>query len=678
MKKRTIAAIVCVAGIVGALAATAVAQSQRFPDVPPDHYASEAVEWAADVGDTTAYTDGTFKPEQPLSKRHAVVFMERYYDEIFGADQSDDFTRGDMMVLLKAINDGTLRGETPQDAAPETAGAAQSQRFPDVPADHYAFEAVEWAAEAGVTTGYTDGTFKPQRPLSKRHAVVFMERYYDEILGADQSDDFTRGDMMVLLKAINDGTLRDTAQAITMLSEGPPSVRLVFRNQQIAVVDENGEILTLTDDQSSSTVHLSQTGFRSARRAAWSPDRTRFLYSSGPDYDQQDLFVMKPDGTDKVQLSNEGYEGIADVSWSPDGLKVAYIGVHRVPTDDDPYHRIRELTVVDATGSNLRRIRLTDADHSIGFGDVSVDALSGIGGNFNYASIGSWTSDQNTIVLSAYPPIGATLSYLVNIDSKQITYIGIQSPSWSPSGTRFTYDLSYFDDETLFASNGCRLANADGTNNITLTTSGGSCHGWSPDGARILYSSGASNDPDQSDDPNHLYSAEADGTNPTILATNSSSGEWSPDGAHIMYRQDDGALFVAEANGTNQTILTTKSVRYSFGGWSPDGAHIVYRQDDGAFFVAEADGTNPRRLASGAHSPRWSPDGSHLHYFADVNSDTSDPRYIIETAAGAPVSDIDLTDAKAHFRSGPPFAGWADWGPSGIYGVLDWRWGAGG
>ena len=210
MKKRTIAAIVCVAGIVGALAATAVAQSQRFPDVPPDHYASEAVEWAADVGVTTGYTDGTFKPEQPLSKRHAVVFMERYYDEILGADQSDDFTRGDMMVLLKAINDGTLRGETPQDAAPETAGAAQSQRFPDVPADHYAFEAVEWAAEVGVTTGYTDGTFKPQRPLSKRHAVVFMGRYYDEILGADQSDDFTRGDMMVLLKAINDGTLRDT------------------------------------------------------------------------------------------------------------------------------------------------------------------------------------------------------------------------------------------------------------------------------------------------------------------------------------------------------------------------------------------------------------------------------------------------------------------------------------
>ena len=201
MKGRAITVVV-VAAILGASAATAAAQSQRFPDVPPDHYAFEAVEWAAEVGVTTGYTDGTFKPQRPLSKRHAVAFMERYYDEILQAEESEDFTRGDMMVLLKAINDGTIHGT-------ETA-AAQSQRFPDVPPGHYAFEAVEWAAEVGVTTGYTDGTFKPQRPLSKRHAVVFMERYYDEILQAEESKDFTRGDMMVLLKAINDGTIHGT------------------------------------------------------------------------------------------------------------------------------------------------------------------------------------------------------------------------------------------------------------------------------------------------------------------------------------------------------------------------------------------------------------------------------------------------------------------------------------
>ena len=109
------------------------------------------------------------------------------------------------MVLLKSIDDGVLRGAHTLDApaSGETA-AAQSQRFPDVPPDHYAFEAVEWAAEVGVTAGYSDGTFKPQRPLIRRHAVVFVERYFDEILQADDSENFTRGDMMVLLKSIND------------------------------------------------------------------------------------------------------------------------------------------------------------------------------------------------------------------------------------------------------------------------------------------------------------------------------------------------------------------------------------------------------------------------------------------------------------------------------------------
>ena len=102
----TIAAIVCIACLGGALAATAVAQSQRFPDVPPDHYAYEAVEWAAEAGVTVGYGDGTFKPEEPLGRWHALVFMERYYDEILQAEQSEDFTRADMMVVLKAMNDG--------------------------------------------------------------------------------------------------------------------------------------------------------------------------------------------------------------------------------------------------------------------------------------------------------------------------------------------------------------------------------------------------------------------------------------------------------------------------------------------------------------------------------------------------------------------------------------------
>ena len=229
--KRRLVIIALVAGAIGALTATAVAQTQRFPDVPVDHYAFEAVEWAAEVGVTAGYPDGTFKPELPLNKRHAVVFMERYYDEILQAEESEDFTRGDMMVLLKAINDGTI-DDTAAGSPPEQ---ETDPRFPDVSVDHYAFEAVEWAAEVGVTAGYPDGTFKPELPLNKRHAVVFMERYYDEILQAEESEDFTRGDMMVLLKAINDGTAAGSRPAEEALTLSAGEIVAAGRNHSCGV-----------------------------------------------------------------------------------------------------------------------------------------------------------------------------------------------------------------------------------------------------------------------------------------------------------------------------------------------------------------------------------------------------------------------------------------------------------
>ena len=111
--RRAIWAVLVVA-VVAVTAAAATAQpAQRFNDVPPSHEAHDAVEWAAGSGLTVGYGDGTFKPDQPLSKWHAVVFMERYFDEILGADQSGDFTRGDMMRVLHAVSGAAATAETP-------------------------------------------------------------------------------------------------------------------------------------------------------------------------------------------------------------------------------------------------------------------------------------------------------------------------------------------------------------------------------------------------------------------------------------------------------------------------------------------------------------------------------------------------------------------------------------
>lgn len=98
--RRLAAAVLAVTVLVGG---TAIAQtSQRFSDVSADHPHAAAIAWAADVGLTVGYDDGTFKPDQPLPRWAAVVFMDRFYDKVLEG-QASAFTRGDMMTLLHTI-----------------------------------------------------------------------------------------------------------------------------------------------------------------------------------------------------------------------------------------------------------------------------------------------------------------------------------------------------------------------------------------------------------------------------------------------------------------------------------------------------------------------------------------------------------------------------------------------
>ena len=120
-KRRLVSAAVIVALV--AVGGAAIAQSaQRFTDVPPEHPAYEAVEWAASVELTLGYGDGTFRPDVPLHKTHAVLFMERYYDNILQAAETDGFTRGDMMLLLHEITGSALEPPMASNALPERIG----------------------------------------------------------------------------------------------------------------------------------------------------------------------------------------------------------------------------------------------------------------------------------------------------------------------------------------------------------------------------------------------------------------------------------------------------------------------------------------------------------------------------------------------------------------------------
>ena len=55
---------------------------------------------------------------------------------------------------------------------------ALAAEFSDVPADHYAHDAIQSAAAKGIASGYADGTFKPNNPVTKGQFAVMVARAF--------------------------------------------------------------------------------------------------------------------------------------------------------------------------------------------------------------------------------------------------------------------------------------------------------------------------------------------------------------------------------------------------------------------------------------------------------------------------------------------------------------------
>lgn len=53
----------------------------------------------------------------------------------------------------------------------------QQGPFSDVPADHWAASSVAWAKEKGVMSGFTDGTFKGDEPVTRYQLAAVLQRF---------------------------------------------------------------------------------------------------------------------------------------------------------------------------------------------------------------------------------------------------------------------------------------------------------------------------------------------------------------------------------------------------------------------------------------------------------------------------------------------------------------------
>lgn len=53
---------------------------------------------------------------------------------------------------------------------------SKSTKFKDVPTNHWAYPYIDALAYSKVTTGYEDGTFKPNENINRQHFVLFVYR----------------------------------------------------------------------------------------------------------------------------------------------------------------------------------------------------------------------------------------------------------------------------------------------------------------------------------------------------------------------------------------------------------------------------------------------------------------------------------------------------------------------
>ena len=113
------------------------ADASTFSDIN-NHWAKEEIEYLVQKGIIGGYADGTFRPNEIVTRAQAAIMIGR------------------------ALG---LPGEHPVDA-----------RFKDVPARVTGSGYIHELELIGVVTGYGDGTYRPQKPVNRGDATIHLIR----------------------------------------------------------------------------------------------------------------------------------------------------------------------------------------------------------------------------------------------------------------------------------------------------------------------------------------------------------------------------------------------------------------------------------------------------------------------------------------------------------------------
>ena len=115
--------------------------STTFPDVKPADYFYDAVNSLAERGVVNGFPDGTFKPNQSVTRGQAAVIIAG----VLGLDTQN----------------------------------VKKPGFKDVTTANTYYGAIAALANAGIINGYPDGTYKPGEPVQRNHMAKIIANAFD-------------------------------------------------------------------------------------------------------------------------------------------------------------------------------------------------------------------------------------------------------------------------------------------------------------------------------------------------------------------------------------------------------------------------------------------------------------------------------------------------------------------
>lgn len=251
MKKLAVLLLGGLMGISSLFAAQPAAAETKFSDLTRSHWAYHEIKFLTEK-EVIRGVSGKFLPNETITRLDAAVMMGRAmnltpqgeattmpadmfattrgYQEVLASLEKGMFTLDDNGNFLP--NENLTRKDMARALAVGYGYQGKGQStFTDAPQSSPYYPYIDAIAANDVTTGYSDGTFRPDMPVNRLQFSIFLSRIYSKPLEYSVKQD-----------GVTLHTVRDSEEAISLAMTYPKATVHPVSNSMVTYTEKTGEL----------------------------------------------------------------------------------------------------------------------------------------------------------------------------------------------------------------------------------------------------------------------------------------------------------------------------------------------------------------------------------------------------------------------------------------------------